>query len=96
MTGKKKSADDSGQHPVGVDVLDGLIKNYYEKLIRVKSEDIKIGDFLKMVEMRKKLMPSQADQEKFWKMLDDIRRKNLPSDGKEPLKPSKKVKRQDG
>ncbi len=96
MAGAKRPPGEPEEHPVGIDVLDELIGNYYKKLKETEGKDIKIGDFLKMVEMRKKLMPSAADQQKFWNMLDEIRKEDLPNDDKKPEKKKKKAKQQDG
>ena len=63
-----------------LELLDDLIKECYEKLKGSLSESVKIGDFLKMIEFRRKLAPGDADQKKFWKMLDDIRKEKMAED----------------
>jgi len=37
----------------------------------------KLGDFIKMIEMRRKLAPSDTEQKKFWNMLEKIRQETL-------------------
>ena len=58
-------------------MLDHLISKCYENLLDKMAEDVKVGDFLKMVEMRMKLAPSESDQAEFWKMLDKVRMETL-------------------
>ena len=41
-------------------MLDELLCRYYRLLLRRKDEDIKIGDFLKMLEMRRKMAPADS------------------------------------
>ncbi len=69
-----------------LDVLDDLIKNYYEKLTVNGDEKIKLGDLLKMIELRRKLSPENSEQKKFWKMLNKIRKENLEKNSNKTFK----------
>ncbi len=67
----------------GLEILDELIGLYYKKLLEKIDENLKPGDLLKMIELRHKLAPSGAEQEKFWAMLSKIRRDLLnPATGR--------------
>ena len=66
-------------------MLDDLIKLQYRGLLKSIEENAKLGDFLKMVELRRKLTPDDSEQKRFWKMLAKIRREALS--GKETGKP---------
>ncbi|MGH8015122.1 MAG: hypothetical protein ACREBV_02925 [Candidatus Zixiibacteriota bacterium] len=61
----------------GKEILEDLIKRYYEKLIDEIDKNLKPGDLLKMIELHHKLAPSKAEQEQFWNMIDKIRRDSL-------------------
>ncbi|MEW6050829.1 MAG: hypothetical protein AB1644_07190 [Candidatus Zixiibacteriota bacterium] len=67
--------------PVGLDVLDGLIEKCYMEIAKTLKEKPKLGDLLKMIEMRKKLAPQNSAQREFWNMMDRIRREALANDG---------------
>ncbi len=58
-------------------MLDKLINKYYETLENDNQTDIKIGDFLKMIEVRRKLAPVDADQREFWNMLEKVRKEAM-------------------
>jgi hypothetical protein len=61
-------------------MLDDLIRRCYGELLKSIQEKAKLGDFLKMVELRRKLAPGDSDQKQFWKMLEKIRRETLGQD----------------
>ncbi len=67
-------------------MLDDLIKRCYGELLKSIEENAKLGDFLKMVELRRKLTPDDSEQKKLWKMLEKIRREALS--GKRTGKPN--------
>ena len=62
-------------------MLDELIRRSYRELLATISENVKIGDFIKMLETRHKLMPTGDDQREFWSMLERIRQETLTEDG---------------
>ena len=70
------------------DILDELIKKIYKRLLKDIDKNLKVGDLLKMIELRHKLAPSSAEQEKFWAMLSKIRRDVLknPAGSDKPKK----------
>jgi hypothetical protein len=45
-------------------------------------ENVKMGDFIKMIEFRRKLAPAESEQKKFWAMLDKVRKEVLVGNGK--------------
>jgi hypothetical protein len=42
--------------------------------------DIKPGDLIKMIDLRHKLSPPGASHDKFWRELEEIRKRSLPKD----------------
>lgn len=63
-----------------LEILDDLIKRYYERLLKDIEIKLKPGDLIKMIELRNKLAPKGEDQQKFWAMLSKIRRAALKSE----------------
>lgn len=60
----------------GVDLLDDLIEEWY-LILKDKSEEAKIGDWLKMIETRKKLSPEGREKEELWDLLKKIRNASI-------------------
>lgn len=58
-------------------MLDELISRYYEQLCEDAKKNAKLGDLLKMIELRQKLTPTDSGKAAFWKMMENIRKKNL-------------------
>ena len=85
---KRKPAEPA-EPIVGLDVLDDLIKSSYEKLKVSMEQEPKLGDLIKMIELRHKLTPSASAQKEFWKMLDRIRGKALPDKWGTSIQPEK-------
>jgi len=72
------SDEDKNEKPLtSLQMLDELIKKHYEMLKGKKIKDVKIGDFLKMIEVRRKLAPVDADQREFWSMLEKVRKEAM-------------------
>jgi hypothetical protein len=67
--------------PEELRMLDELIRRSYRELLATIGENVKVGDFIKMLETRHKLMPTGADQREFWSMLERIRQETLSEDG---------------
>jgi hypothetical protein len=57
--------------------LDSLIESCFEELSQKVKNEAKLGDLLKMIELRNKLAPAQSDQKEFWRMLENVRRDAL-------------------
>ena len=68
-------------------LFDELIERYYREIIKHAEENAKLGDLIKMVELRHKLTPGGADQKRFWKLVDEIRQGTIEK------KPAKKAAR---
>ncbi len=88
--------------PDDLGMLDKLIKKYYTQLSNDAVKNAKLGDFLKMIELRQKLTPTESGKAAFWKMMENIRKENLPgrdhkdtaSGRKKPEKAGKKRRKQ--
>ena len=57
-----------------------------------KRKDIKIGDLLKVIEMKNKLSVAGKAEKKFWEMIDDLRRETLGGKRKTQKTAKKKSK----
>jgi|GEM_PF-2842319 len=84
MAGKKKEFN----LPEDIAMLDELIRRYFKQLLKSVDENVKMGDFIKMIELRRKMTPANSEQRKFWKMLDRVRKETLrdtPSSGNDNI-----------
>ena len=82
--------------PENLSMLDDLIKRCYRELLKSMKENPKLGDFIKMIELRRKLAPDDSEQKRFWKMLEKIRRETsseLQSEKKTTKKKTVRKKR---
>lgn len=61
----------------GLELLDDLIRTFHALVKSNIDKHFKTGDFIRMVDLRYKLSPTSAEQEKFWAMLAKIRRDTL-------------------
>ncbi|HEX2897810.1 MAG TPA: hypothetical protein VHP63_07155 [candidate division Zixibacteria bacterium] len=61
----------------GIQLLDSLITEFHDRIKTKIDKYFKTGDFIKMIELRYKLAPTNDDQKKFWAMLAKIRRDTL-------------------
>ena len=59
--------------------LTKLINKYYKHILANVKDHAKLGDLLKMIELKLKLLPDNSDQKQFWKMMQEIRREKLPA-----------------
>ncbi|UCD63041.1 MAG: hypothetical protein JSW34_09810 [Candidatus Zixiibacteriota bacterium] len=73
MAGRKAATQSVDE----ITMLDNLIREYYQELSGRDKKDFKPGDFLKMIELKRKLAPVDAEQKKFLQMLSRIRRETL-------------------
>ncbi|UCG60698.1 MAG: hypothetical protein JSV52_10215 [Candidatus Zixiibacteriota bacterium] len=69
--GKSEQASDP------ISMLDSLINKYYAKLYEDETFVPKIGEFIKMIEAKRKYAPVDGDQKEFWNMLEEIRKKKM-------------------
>lgn len=82
----------TGKPPDGspwLKLLDELIEGYFREVIKHVEENAKLGDLIKMVELRHKLTPGGADQKRFWKLVDEIRQGTID---KKPVKKTARAK----
>jgi len=61
-------------------LIDNLILKLFEAINKDIDDNPKIGSFIKMVELKHKLAPVSAAQDKIWSMLEKVRKKALESD----------------
>ena len=69
--------EDCQQKPYEIIVLDDLIDGCYGAILETLKKDAKLGDLLKMIELRRKLTPNEEEQKQFWSMLESVRQKHL-------------------
>lgn len=72
------SKDNSSQPDPGLALLDDLLTRCAGKLAKEMEEKPKLGDFIKMIELRRKIAPGDAEQQNLLKMLEKARR-NSPA-----------------
>ena len=80
------------EQSIEIGYLDELIKRNAKKFLNEQQEPVKLGDLLKMIELKRKLSPTDAEQKKFWKMLDQIRKETLETEKPKPPKKEKRKK----
>jgi len=61
----------------GVGLLDDLITKYGKALADKYDGEPKLGDFLKMLETRRKLAPENKEKKELWDLLRKIRNSSL-------------------
>ncbi|PKK83431.1 MAG: hypothetical protein CVT49_08405 [candidate division Zixibacteria bacterium HGW-Zixibacteria-1] len=57
-------------------------------------ESVKIGDLLKVIDMKNKLSVTGKAEKKFWDMIDELRRETLPGGSKPAKKKQKRTKKE--
>lgn len=75
-----KAADGQDKNEHYLTLLDDLIIREYRNLLEPDNTSIRLGEFLKMIELRHKLTPTGADQREFWAEMDRIRQKVLAAE----------------
>ena len=75
-----KQKRDSRQSDKGLALLDDLLTRCAEMLARGMEEKPKLGDFIKMIELRRKIAPGDADQQNLLKILEQAREKSPQSE----------------
>jgi hypothetical protein len=71
------SNDSSFQQDPSLALLDDLLTRCARKLAKEMEEKPKLGDFIKMIELRRKIAPGDAEQQKLLKLLEKARRNSL-------------------
>jgi hypothetical protein len=74
---KEREIDEAADVMTGLELLEDLIRCYYKEVKKKFRKNFKSGDFVRMVELRYRLSPTDAEQRKFWTMLANIRREVL-------------------
>lgn len=75
-----------------LEVLDDLIERSYKQLLNTYIENAKIGELLKMIELRNKLAPTRTEQQEFWEHIDKIRREQLNAKGNGNTRTNRRTK----
>lgn len=74
-----------------LEMLEDLKQKIHKGL---KEKDFKVGDLLKVIEMKNKLSVTGKAEKKFWDMIDELRQETLPKN-KKGGKAKKKDKKQE-
>lgn len=82
MTESASDSQDSGEDAISK--LTTLIDQFYKHIYDHVDTFAKVGDLLKMMELRNKLLPDNSNQKEFWKMMEQIRKTKLPLEKKVP------------
>lgn len=53
------------------------LKNKFMERVNENEISIKVGDFLKILELQKQLSEDKAGEQKFWEMIEEIRQEEL-------------------
>jgi hypothetical protein len=72
-----------------LDRIKNLIEEGYGNVRKQVKEKMTVGEFIKMVDLYKKLAPKDSGHKEFWDMLDKIRKESMHH--KKPVK-SHKIK----
>lgn len=64
-------------------LLDDLIARAYRCYLDPDGENVKLGELLKMFELRHKITPQNAEQREFWSSMEKIRKQMLSGQDKE-------------
>ena len=62
---------------IALELLDELILEYYKTLKEKATKNPKLGEWIKMLELRIKLAPDEKSQAEIWKKIDQVRRELL-------------------
>ena len=72
---------DSNDNLDDITILEKLRDQYYQAIIG-KEKNVKVGDLLKIIELKNKLSISGQAEKKFWDMINEVRQEKLPSSRK--------------
>jgi hypothetical protein len=96
---------DARQHPShqspetnDLQLLDDLLQTCYDALVEEVGQKPKLGDFLKMIELRRKLTPHDESQKELWALLERTRQEKLShgtSDGDTMAEPDSEADNDD-
>lgn len=74
-----------------LEMLEDLKQKIHKGL---KYKSVKIGDLLKVIDMKNKLSVTGKAEKKFWDMIDELRRETLPGGAKPAKKKQKRTKKE--
>ncbi|MFH1300831.1 MAG: hypothetical protein ABIK07_07190 [Planctomycetota bacterium] len=74
---KKLTGTQTKAGPQPAELLSALIGECYPGILERAKEDTKLGDWLKMIELHRKIAPQDASQKQLWNHLEKIRRELL-------------------
>ncbi len=81
MTKKRKQSEQGKKSNHALVILDEMLIKYFKILLEDAKEKPKLGDWLKMIELRQKLQPDEKPQAELWKKLDQVRQELLGESG---------------
>ena len=58
-------------------ILENILQKLY-KLFDEQPSDVKVGDILKVIELKHKLTVTGPGEKKFWAMIEQVRQEKLP------------------
>ncbi len=76
--------------PYSLEILDDLIDRYYRAImaqIEDEPDKLKMGELLKMIELRIKQTPTDQKKKQFWDMIENVRREYLTGTKKRSTEP---------
>ena len=76
--------------------IDELIETHFKELKDKADKTVKIGDLIKLMEIRLKLAPGEEDKKELLRLLEKVRRENLPGGEKTGRKTSSTGKKKSG
>jgi hypothetical protein len=62
--------------------IDTLIEKHSKVLADKADQNVKIGDLIKLIEIRLKLAPGEEDKKELLRLLEKVRLENLPGEKK--------------
>ncbi len=86
----KRNENKTGTKSDEMVILDELIRRSFKKLVVNVEENPKLGDLLKMIELRRKLLPNAEDQKQLWTMLEKIRQEYLSKEGENDVRKTRR------
>lgn len=86
MTRQKRQYRKTKRRNIALSLLDRMIIKYFKTLSQDNDKNPKLGDWLKMIELRRKLQPDEKPHEELWKKLEQVRKEMLDGNKSETRK----------
>ena len=72
------------------ELLREIIAECYQGVLERAKEDAKLGDWLKMIELHRKIAPQESSQKELWDRLEKIRKEILGKKTKQQIKTNRR------